>query len=991
VRRIFLLATALFLAVTPAIATAQGRDITGKVTQGEIGTPVPEAIITIVGQTLGVRTNALGEYRLRVPAGEAQILVRAIGFKRQTARVAGATQDFKLEGVTVTGQATTVDRRNASTAIASVSAEDLVKSPAKSLEGSLAGKVVGANVFENSGAPGGGMQIQIRGATSILGQGDPLYVVDGVIVSNASIGSGLAAISRSSGSTTSNQDQVVNRLADLNPNDIESLEVLKSAAATAIYGSRATNGVVVITTKRGRSGQTRFNITQRVGTQAMAKNLSSRKFATAADAAPYAGGAPGDSAIAANCTPSCPWYDWQGQLYAKHDPSFETVLSANGGLNNTRYFASINDRQESGIQFNTGTRRTSGRLNLDQSIGEKVTVSGGIDVTHNFLQRGIGNNENAGISPIYQFGYAPAVVDLTQKLANGHYVNMPFNGGGSSTANPFEVLSQITANEDVWRQTANLRLNYAAYSSSKNTVMLNYIGGLDRFSQDGFVYSPNFLQFEGGDTFFGTSQHVFATSRNINQSVNGVWTFTPGWSWMNSAQTSFGSTNETQLVNQNLIRYRGLIPTVVVPVGGTDLAVNDNRQELRDQSVYLNEQLVLLGEKLSLSAGVRADRSSANGDRKKFYAFPKVSASYRFEKPLEKWTSLINDTKLRVAWGQSGNRPRFADRDVLLATPGLIGGNSALTSASAVGNPSIKPEVMNELEFGIDATLWNERVAIEATSYERKIKDLLLTYALPPSSGLGTKTINGGQMSVKGFEAGITIVPIRRANLEWTFRTTYNQNVNHTDSIPVAPFNAPNSFGVSYGRNRIVANTVSTLIWGNAPLGVGGAVRDTILGDSNPRHQTQFLNQVTWGRFGFTGLLDWRNGGMTSTMTKNLFDEGGQSRDFDDPSPVAGTKLGDYRYNTFAAGDIRPYVEDGTYLKLREVTLTYEAPRTWANLARARDMRVTLGGRNLAMWSKYWSYDPEFNNFGNQNFNRFIDLAPYPSTRSFFFSIELGY
>ena len=165
---------------------------------------------SLVGQPLGVRTDAAGQYRLRAPAGEATVLVRAIGFKRQSVKVSGSTQDFvldkdvlQLEGVTVTGQATTVDKRNASTAIASVTAEELLKAPAKSVEGNLAGKVTGAQIFENSGTPGGGMQIQIRGATSILGQGDPLYVVDGVMVSNASIGGGLTAISRSGGSTSS--------------------------------------------------------------------------------------------------------------------------------------------------------------------------------------------------------------------------------------------------------------------------------------------------------------------------------------------------------------------------------------------------------------------------------------------------------------------------------------------------------------------------------------------------------------------------------------------------------------------------------------------------------------------------------------------------------------------------------------------------------------------------------------------------------------------
>ena len=235
---------ALVLALAPACLAAQTREISGKVTLAGSGAAVTEATIGIVGGQLGVRTNERGEYRLRVPAGDVTILARAIGYKRQTQRVSSSqsTADFalekdvlQLEGVTVTGQATTVDKRNASTAIATVSAEELMVAPAKSIEAQLSGKIVGAAIYENSGVPGGGMQIQIRGATSILGQGDPLYVVDGVIVSNASVPGGLASISRSSGTSNSTQDQTVNRLADLAASDVESIEVLKSAAATAIY------------------------------------------------------------------------------------------------------------------------------------------------------------------------------------------------------------------------------------------------------------------------------------------------------------------------------------------------------------------------------------------------------------------------------------------------------------------------------------------------------------------------------------------------------------------------------------------------------------------------------------------------------------------------------------------------------------------------------------------------------------------------------------
>jgi TonB-dependent starch-binding outer membrane protein SusC len=1017
-----------------AALAAQAREITGKVTQAGTATPITEATIGILGAQLGVRTSERGEYRIRVPAGDVQLLVRAIGFKRQTVlvRAAQGTADFslekdvlQLEGVTVTGQATTVDRRNASTAIASVSAEELMTAPAKSLEGNLAGKVVGATIFENSGVPGGGMQVQIRGATSILGQGDPLYVVDGVIVSNQSVAGGLASISRSSGTTTSTQDQTVNRLADINPNDIENIEVLKSAAATAIYGSRATNGVVVITTKKGRVGAARYNVTERMGSEQATRLLGSRHFQSYDAVKPYLGtSSHADSIAKANCTPVCQWYDWQGDLFNRTTPSFETLLSSSGGFNNTKYFASINDRQSPGTQQNSGARLTSARVNLDQTIGDKFTMSGGFDFAHSFVQDGVGNNDNAGISPEYTFGYAPAIYDL-QKIdpVTSRLVYMWMNGGGNGTVNPFDLVHSIQNNEDTWRQIGNIRLGYSALSTVHNTVQLTYIGGVDRFQFTGNQYSPNFMQYEAADGFLGTSQVNTTDSRNINQSLNGVWTYSPGLKFLNSAQTSVGGTYETQRVHTYLIRQRGLTPTRQIAASGTDISTNDNISEFRDQSHYINEQVIAFDERLALSAGIRADRGSANGDRSKFYGFPKYSASYRFVEPFGFLTSKIDEVKLRASYGQSGNRPNYGVRDITISSGGVIGGGASLVASGTVGNPTIKPEVMNETEFGIDAAFLRGRVSLEASHYERIIKDLLVNFPLAPSSGLGTQQINGGQMSTRGIETGLNIVPISTRDAEWTFRTTYQHNVQYIDKLSVPAFAVANSFGATYGRNRIAVGTRPTLIWGNVPFScinttnaqgqvvvgtgadnkpchrimpgdaavAGSTVRDSIIADANPIGQVSFLNTFRWKAFTLSGLVDWRIAGYTADMTKNLWDEGGNSRDFDSPSPVAGTNTGTYRYGTWSAGNIAPYIDLGSYVKLREVNLSFQAPKTWANKARASDMRISLQGRNLGMKSNYWSFDPEFNNFGNQNFNRFIDLAPYPSARQFFFSVDLGY
>ena len=299
-------------------------------------------------------------------------------------------------------------------------------------------------------------------------------------------------------------------------------------------------------------------------------------------------------------------------------------MSSSGGSGNTRFYAGVNDKQSKGIEFNTGARRTSGRLNIDQTIGEKLTVSGGIDVTHSFAQNGIGNNDNSGTSPIYLFGYAPAIYDITKRQSDGQYIKMFMNGGGTAAVNPFALLENMTNNEDTWRQTGNIRVGYSAYTSAKNTLQLSYIGGVDRFQFEGNQYTPGFLQFEPADGYLGTSQILTNTSRFINQSVNGVWTFTPGWRWFNSAQTSFGGTYETQFIQSYNIRIRGLLPTRRVAVAGVDNSFGNSISEFRDQSRYINEQILLLDEKLSIAAGARQDRGTANGDREKYFTYPKV-------------------------------------------------------------------------------------------------------------------------------------------------------------------------------------------------------------------------------------------------------------------------------------------------------------------------------------------------------------------------------
>lgn len=991
------------LVLVSANAHAQAREVTGRVTT-TAGQPLPGVLVVVSGQTSGVRTNDNGEFRLRVPAGDVTVVARAIGYKRGTATIPSASSaaDFslerdvlELEGVVVTGQATSTERRNAATAVAVVSAATLSRVPAVSLESALQGKVIGASINMNNGAPGGGGQIQIRGQSSLIGRIEPLIIIDGVAISNATRSNRMAVVT---GSLNSGEENGTNRLADINPNDIESVEILKSAAASAIYGSQATNGVVVITTKRGKEGSPRVNFTQRVGTSALIRKQGSRHFANLADAlVAVAGNNEGIAAATAACTAtSCPYYDYQQELYGHKDPSFESVMSLSGGVGGTRYYASGSDKQESGIALNTGARRQSLRANIDQAVGQRITISLGSNLLRSFSQRGVSNNDNAFSSPIYGFGYTPAIVDLQQKDALGEYVLNPFAGGGTlKGSNPFQTFDLMQSNEDVYRLIFSGRANWAAYSGEKNSLTFSLQGGADRYSNENYIRAPQNLQFQRagttqGGTFPGTIIQGNGTERLTNVSGSAVWAFTPGWV---SATTSAGVQLQDRAFNDYNMVGRGLGPQQFVAAGAQNITVTDRQEKSRTQAAYAQEELLLFGERLNLSGAIRGERASLNGDPTKVYYYPRAAASYRFASPVR----FVDQLKFRTSLGVSGNQPGYGDRFLALTSYGLIGGLPAYGLPATIGNPLIKPERLNEFEVGLDGAFFGDRMSLEATYYNRKLTDLLVRPQLAPSTGITGTTVNGGEMTTKGYEFGLTLVPVQSNDLTWTSRTTWFQSRADITSFPpgVQPFTTSSigGFGNAYGRLRFTPGHTVTTIWGNKVIN-GATVGNQPLADANPKYVMSFGNDLSYKSLNFNFLVDYRRGGTISNMTLSLFDEGLNTWDYDKPSPdpAVGATLGAYRYNLWnGGGNTEPYLVDGSFTKVREVNLSYQLPaRMVSRIRGAQSGKISLSGRNLFIISGYNGFDPEVNNGGNFVV-RFIDLAPFPPSRSFWLSLDLGF
>ena len=1060
-RRVFTFASALLvLGVLPAVAAAQSREITGRVARALGDAPVAGATIVEENGRGVAQSGADGSFRIAVGPGDVRLLVRAIGFQRKAVPVPSTTSTvtvaldedpFKLEAVVVTGQSTTLERRNATTPVVQINSDEVNSAPSASLEQALQGKVPGAMISMNSGAPGGGGQIQIRGITSILGQGQPIFVVDGVIISNDAISDGANSVTGAGARGTAagiggSQDALVNRLADLNPAEIESVEVLKSATATAMYGSRATNGVIVVKTKRGTAtGTSQFNFTSRLGRSVAYRLLGTRSFTTVQQVRtlPYGNGAgAADSALLAALYPSgtIPFtHDYQSELYNNGAPNYELSGSFNGGSPNTQYYVNLTGKNEEGTAINTGARLYALRTNIDQSLAAgKVKLNVGLNVTRNSNNRGLSNNDNTCTSPIYCFAYTPGVINLDSTDAAGTYVRNPFNGGGSTVSNPFETFKYLRINELTFPQIGNIGATWSALTSDQHQVSVNVTGGFDRAQITGDVFSPSFLQYESPVATDGQSGRTVRTEGNIfnyNLQFAGTWAYQPSSSM--SFTTNAGFDFETQYSRVVRTRARGLLPGVETTNSGTILEGSDNvLGDFRDDAFFATEQVQALDQKLTLIAGVRADRSSANGGRTKRNLYPRVSGSYRFTD----LGTALNEVKLRGGWARTGNRPRYGDRDVVLNAGNTIGGNPSLVQANVAGNATITPETLQELEAGTDITFLNRRVQFEGTWYSRRITDLLLQPATIPSGGIGGVVINGGELRNRGIEAALNGIALQSRDMDLSIRATFTKNRQDIQNLPasVPRFPAGGSFGAAFGRNFISPGGRTTWIWGNVPLDASGnplpigttvtanctagapgciiaRIADTVAGDYNPDFAMGFSSSFRFKRLTVAMTLDWQKGGQVADMTRTLWDEGGTSRDYDDPitskSMGSGWELtgipanyttgagdvlpyttGSYRYNAWSNGsDVRAYLESASNLTVRDISVSYEAPESWLSYFRARSMRLTLQGRNLFKLTNYWSFDPQFNNFGATNLNRFIDLAPFPSNRQFYLSVDVGW
>ncbi len=982
-QRIWLVSLALSISVSIG-AAAQQRPISGKVISATTATPVAGASVSVVGTPIGAVTNDRGEFLLSAPQGAVTLLVRGVGYRSRQLTLAPEASTvsaslepdvFNLEAVVVTGQATGVERRNLANAVTTVETAQLNRAPSQTIESALQGKIPGALIQMNSGAPGGGGQITMRGVTTINAGVEPLIVVDGLVIANDAIASNMNAITAAAaGGNASNQDNPVNRIADLNPNDIQSIEVLKGASAAAIYGSQAANGVLIITTRRGSIGKPRFSASQRFGTFARANTMGARSYSDTSEAfSVWAPQVPRDTAtrnyIRGICTlpgGRCPFFDNEQALYGEHQLSAETDLSVTGGTDQTTYYLSGLVKKDGGIAPNTGYQKQSIRANLDQLLGSRFKINVNLNAIHSLTNRGISNNDNTGTSTYLVYPTTPSFVDL--RPVNGVYPTNRF-----APSNPLQTFAELKNAEDVWRILGTTTARVDVFSSATQRLALNLTGGVDFFSQRNDVLSPADLQYEPFDGQPGTVVLGKASDLRLNLVGSLVHTYTPSSNAFR-ATTSAGFQYENRDLNLTNIVGRTIALGLQNVSQATSINSSQSEQPVKNAGLYAQEEVLAATERLLLTVGIRADRSSVNGDPTKYYFFPKASASYRLVEPM----GVMDELKFRAAWGQTGNLPLFGARYVVDSTQ-VVGGQFGQIPALQLGDPNIKPERNTEIEAGFDATFGKQFATLGVTFYQKRITDLLLLQSLAPSTGFTTRIFNGpgAQMSVRGVEVAAAVSPVRKPDANWIVRAGFSLNRSNVDSLPVPAFNT-GGFGTSLGAFRIEQGQSATQIVGS----------EGHVGDANPDFTASLSSDLNYRRLSLGFSWEWKHGGDLINLTQLLYDAFGNSVD---QAPAGNTRISTWAGGCGGTGCTKIYVQDGSYLKLREVTVGYDLPPDIPQHFGMRTARISFSGRNLLRFTPYKGLDPEVSNFGNQAIARGIDVAPFPPNRSFFFSIDVGF
>lgn len=961
---------ALFLVCSIGMPVYAQTNVNG-IVKDATGEGLPGVNVLVEGTKQGTITNLDGQFEIEVADGSV-LVFSFIGFSKQKVTVSGGSINITLiedilglDEVVITGAGALTEKKQLGNTLSTVTGVEIAESGALDISGALSGKLAGVQVSQNSGDPAGGISVRLRSASTVNGSSDPLYIVDGVIVNNNST------------NVLDVTSIVQNRLSDINPQDIDRIEVIKGAAAAAIYGSRASNGVVQIFTKRGKTGKPVITVSSSVNFNSLRKK---REF----NETPLNWT---DSDISVLTTESVTRYDYQDMIF-ENSTGTDNYVSISGGKDNTNYFSSISYLKNEGILKGTDYERIGGRLRVNQIINDKVTASVGtyFSTSHS------NDKPNGGYGPgvLATILFTNNMIDPSQDV-DGNYPQLTFY------PNILEYVETFNFQQTNNRSISDFQLNFAPTEG----LNVNYILGYDHAESTGNRYIPIGTTTIG----LGTARTSTISTTQANSDINATYdaqvnnkiksTSSAGFSWQ------FDNTDV------KTISGSGLALGVKTTDGAASVSTDENRSSRTFWGGYF-QQTFGFNDKLFLTGAIRLDGSSVFGADERNQLYPKLSSSYLISNE-DFWKnslgSAFNSFKLRAAWGQAGNLTAIGPFDRLSNYPAVsIDGSSGLISPIDLGNPDLKPERQTELEFGVDMAMFNNRVGVELTYYTQNIEDLLLARTLSPSTGAQSRIENIGTMTNKGFEVLVNAVLVQKKDFRWSMTGTFSTNKNEVNDIEGEQFGIGN-FGFSVAKNGealgvfyqgyYARNTDGSLLLTASGLPQrekgffdeddnpvaerdasgqpSGANLSKVIGDPNPDFIASLINEIEYKNFSFRMQFDAVQGfDVLSWDTRMNYRFGGGIQEGRELSgqDVRGTGAAKF-------GIAEAYIEDGSYIKLREVSASYMLRKPINGIS---DVKFTLSGRNLFSIDDFSSYDPEVNMDAQSNGARggVMGLVPIP-------------
>jgi TonB-dependent starch-binding outer membrane protein SusC len=1035
------------IVITP-VESLQNKKITGTIKDATNGDPLPGVNITVEGTTIGVVSDAEGRYTIEVPSSSSILVFSFVGYNTEKLELGGRnTLDVqlvvdvtKLEEVVVVGYGT-MKKSDLTGAVVSVSSEDIKKSMSTSLDQSLQGRAAGVSVIQNSGQPGGGVSVSIRGINSLTQGNEPLYVIDGVPISS-NFGAGVGG----------------NMLSTINPVDIVSMEVLKDASSAAIYGSRAANGVILITTRKGEKGKTKVNYDASMGWQKVAKKLDMlnlREYAQFDNDRSTALGFIGQPALK-NPSILGEGTDWQDAIF-KTAPISSHQLSVSGGNEKTVYSLSFGYLNQDGIIIGSNFKRYSGRLNVENNttnwlkIGANIMVSqANEDVNATYWN---GTLTTLGSTLITALNMTPDVPLKNPDGSWGGYTDEQMKRAGSTAfidPNP-AFLSSILKN-DIKKSSVVGRV-YAEISLMKGLTLRNEFGGTSTFAvydqfvptyTNGIKVNPNNLAFHQASNAYNWTLNSYLTFNKSFGTGTNLTVMAAHESYLNQSQLLSASTPN---LPSNYVNNVNLGDMTKVKL--SDYVGNDALES------YFGRMVFSWKDKYLLTTTLRTDGSSKFGPNNKWGTFPSAALGWKISnEPFFKNVRVVDNLKLRLSYGSVGNSsiPLGTYISALSTTvthwgTGFLNGN--------INNPNVQWESTTSEDIGIDLNMFKNRIEFIFDAYIKETDNLLLPLALPRYSGttgngsISTPYVNIGKLENKGLDFTLSTINIT-SPLTWKTSFTFSLNRNKVKKLnsengvydnsldyaftrtaigqPVGQFYGYQTDGLFKTGEEVTNSALPT----GTPINEGAGVwvgdikfrnlnSDNVIdekdrayiGNPNPKWTAGLTNSFSYkgvelsifitGVYGNKIYNTLRNRlGAPKKYQTGLREIGNFAKitliDPSKPRTIDNVKLenpgttvfrvrGDY--NSFDTNTSDYWVEDGSYLRVKNIVLSYNLPGSLTDKIHVENVRVYGSIQNALTFTKYSGYDPEIGG-GNVMLNG-IDFARYPSARTFTVGINVNF